>query len=627
MRYASLATALMPCLLSAPIAPQTNGAAPASVEVSDVTCPAPLSPSAYREPPDLYVWKLPPTVNGDPEVILSVHNDGARFCYTYRTADGRILVAPTLRVHPSERFALRIVNDIKGQSPGETVPADHLPPCKPMPMPNIPALGHTGYLHHVQYTRAMQMTPDDANIHLHGFEGAASDENVFLSTLSTPMHACEYHITIPATQPVGTYFYHTHVHGASQLEVLGGLTGAWIVDPPTPPLARTDEHVVVIRDPGFVYPSQKANAIFDAAGRHLVMKPVQQPIPYDPFSPPAVPSDVPVQTAAISLDRKGCEGLFPAVQPTINGVMAPATIDVPVGRTQLFRLINSSFGYAKLVRLRDHSGRNLPLAVVSRDGVPVGNDSSAPMSQYVETESVLLPAAGRADIAITRTSEGTLTLYGDHFCTGVFNATSVKADLLTIRFTKTTLPAATIASRKVAEDAPAAALLSYIRAHKNAVRRRAITFTVYAVPGAGPAVGRRAFMITDTTNRDFQEHPYWPVFGKSDAPTNPDVIVKQGTVEEWYLFNATLESHSFHIHQMAFAEENDPSGVPVMLDTIFIPQGKALPNRAEPAYPLVKPSLTKVIMDFRHVPKGTFVFHCHVLTHEDLGMMATIRVE
>jgi FtsP/CotA-like multicopper oxidase with cupredoxin domain len=581
----------------------------------------------YKEPPDLYIWKLPPAVNGEPEVILSVHNVGSRFCYTYRTSDGRILVAPTLRVHPGERFALRVANDIKGPSAGETVSADQLPPCKPMPMPDVPAVAHSGYLHHVRYTRSMQMKPVDANIHLHGFEGSASDENVFLSTLSTPMHACEYHIAIPATQPVGTYFYHTHVHGASQLEVLGGLTGAWIVDPLTQAIARTDEHVVVMRDPGFVYLSKKADAIFDAAGHHLVMQTLQHPISYDPFRPPAVPSEIPAQTAGISLDRNGCEGLFPPVQPTINDVSAPATINVPVGRTQLFRLINSSFGYSKLVRLRDDSGRNLPLAVVSRDGVSISGDSRASMSRHIEAGAILLPAAGRADVAITRTSEGTLTLYGDHFCTGVFNATSVKSDLLTIRFTKTTLAPATIASRKVAGDAPAVALLSYVRAHKTAVRRRAITFTAYVVPGAGPPVGRRAFMITDTTNRDFQEHPYWPVFANGDVPTNADVIVKQGTIEEWYLFNATLESHSFHIHQMAFVVENDPSGVPVMLDTVFIPQGKALPNRAEPAYPLVQPSLTKVIMDFRHVPKGTFVFHCHILTHEDLGMMATIRVE
>jgi FtsP/CotA-like multicopper oxidase with cupredoxin domain len=34
-----------------------------------------------------------------------------------------------------------------------------------------------------------------------------------------------------------------------------------------------------------------------------------------------------------------------------------------------------------------------------------------------------------------------------------------------------------------------------------------------------------------------------------------------------------------------------------------------------------------VTLDFRDVPKGTFVCHCHMLAHEDAGMMETIRVE
>jgi FtsP/CotA-like multicopper oxidase with cupredoxin domain len=78
---------------------------------------------------------------------------------------------------------------------------------------------------------------------------------------------------------------------------------------------------------------------------------------------------------------------------------------------------------------------------------------------------------------------------------------------------------------------------------------------------------------------------------------------------------------------MAFAEENDPSGVPVMLDTVFVPPATALPNPKDPAYPIDKLALVKVVLDFRHVRRGTFVFHCHILAHEDNGMMGTIRVE
>jgi FtsP/CotA-like multicopper oxidase with cupredoxin domain len=135
------------------------------------------------------------------------------------------------------------------------------------------------------------------------------------------------------------------------------------------------------------------------------------------------------------------------------------------------------------------------------------------------------------------------------------------------------------------------------------------------------------FYITDTTNPNFHEHPFSPVYAKDGTvPANPDIVVKHGTIEEWYIFNATLEVHSFHIHHMAFAAEDEPGG-PAMLDTATIPVGKVLSNAADPNYPLIQPSRTRVLLDFRNVPRGEFVFHCHMLFHEDRGMMATIRVE
>jgi len=41
----------------------------------------------------------------------------------------------------------------------------------------------------------------------------------------------------------------------------------------------------------------------------------------------------------------------------------------------------------------------------------------------------------------------------------------------------------------------------------------------------------------------------------------------------------------------------------------------------------VHPTITKVLLDFRNVPKGTFPFHCHMLFHADHGMIGIIRVE
>ena len=111
------------------------------------------------------------------------------------------------------------------------------------------------------------------------------------------------------------------------------------------------------------------------------------------------------------------------------------------------------------------------------------------------------------------------------------------------------------------------------------------------------------------------------------VPSNADIAVKQGAIEEWYLINTTMESHSFHVHQMSFVQEETPSAPALSRDVAFVPVGTLLPNPREPNYPLVRPSITKVLHDFRHVPRGTFVYHCHMLFHEDHGMMGIIRVE
>ncbi|MBV8066540.1 MAG: multicopper oxidase domain-containing protein [Candidatus Eremiobacteraeota bacterium] len=135
------------------------------------------------------------------------------------------------------------------------------------------------------------------------------------------------------------------------------------------------------------------------------------------------------------------------------------------------------------------------------------------------------------------------------------------------------------------------------------------------------------FYITETSNPAFHEHPFWPVYApNSDFPSDADVVVKRGSIEEWYLINATMESHAFHIHQMTFVQERSWAGIPVTTDTVFVPVGTLLANKRDPNYPLVKPRITKILLDFRNVPRGTFVFHCHMLFHEDRGMMAIVRV-
>ena len=103
-----------------------------------------------------------------------------------------------------------------------------------------------------------------------------------------------------------------------------------------------------------------------------------------------------------------------------------------------------------------------------------------------------------------------------------------------------------------------------------------------------------------------------------DAP--PDIVTHVGAVEDWTIENRSGEVHAFHIHQIHFlVEEIDGHQVPnpEMQDTIIIPSWTG-----SGPYPSVK-----VRMDFRDPNiAGTFVYHCHILDHEDGGMMAKIQV-
>jgi FtsP/CotA-like multicopper oxidase with cupredoxin domain len=92
-------------------------------------------------------------------------------------------------------------------------------------------------------------------------------------------------------------------------------------------------------------------------------------------------------------------------------------------------------------------------------------------------------------------------------------------------------------------------------------------------------------------------------------------------VEDWVIENRSREMHAFHIHQIRFMLTQWNGALvdePFLRDTINVPywDGKS------PNYPSVT-----IRLDFRNPNAvGTFVYHCHLLEHEDGGMMGTIQV-
>ncbi len=97
------------------------------------------------------------------------------------------------------------------------------------------------------------------------------------------------------------------------------------------------------------------------------------------------------------------------------------------------------------------------------------------------------------------------------------------------------------------------------------------------------------------------------------SPTNPPAITTtQGAVEDWTIENRSAEVHEFHMHQIHFK--------------LLARDGKVLPENEQQFFDTVQvpfwsgtgpyPSIT-VRMDFRGRVVGDFVYHCHILGHED----------
>jgi len=109
------------------------------------------------------------------------------------------------------------------------------------------------------------------------------------------------------------------------------------------------------------------------------------------------------------------------------------------------------------------------------------------------------------------------------------------------------------------------------------------------------------------------------------------VVTTQGSVEKWIVQNLAQENHEFHMHQIHFKvlsqdnfEINGTQQAPAIdrqfLDMIEVPFWD---NTKNPNGPVPQ---VQLLMDFRGMDIGDFVYHCHILSHEDLGMMAIIRV-
>src|SRR5262249_8132108 len=148
------------------------------------------------------------------------------YCYAYGNGE-----APTLRVNPGDHIVLNLTNAIKGS--GMTMPGmQHRASSDPC---------------------AGTMTDSSTNIHFHGLNLPPlchQDEVIFtlVNPGDPPFH---YQTQVPLNEPPGLYWYHPHAHSLTQTQIMGGASGAIIVegiDKVKPEVAGLTERVFVLRD-------------------------------------------------------------------------------------------------------------------------------------------------------------------------------------------------------------------------------------------------------------------------------------------------------------------------------------------------------------------------------------------
>ena len=543
-------------------------------------CDRPAPGSTLAEPKDLR------SIGGMLQLDLSLRNarqpDGSvRYCYV--TPDGA--QSPTLRVHPGDLVVLRLKNELKP-----------LASDKPGAAPALPAMHemHAASGAAADPCASGMMSGVSTNLHFHGMTmpPLCHQDEAVKTSIQPGDPRFEYRFRVPANEPPGLYWYHPHIHGFSAPEVMGGASGAIVVEGIERASAVTaglPERVLVIRDQDLL----------------------------NPDAPPSKSEPV-VPKMAIERDgdsaNNGTGFGKPAKDLSVNFVPVPypdyppARLEMRPGEPQLWRVLNASaITYLNLALLFNHGAQQL--GIVAIDGVPIGRQGD-PASAIVWRDRIGLPPGSRVEFVVTGPPAG------------------VPALLVT----------RTVDTGQGGENDPNRALLSVV-ARADAVE------PVSTLPPAGPPLPasklpwlgdiapvrvRKLYFsekLTDPNDPNSATEFYITVDGQTPAvfdphAATPDIVVHQGDVEDWIIENRSTELHAFHIHQIHF-QLVDWSGMavnePFLRDTVNVPyySDRML------SYPSVR-----LRMDFRDPDTiGTFVFHCHLLEHEDGGMMGLIRVD
>ncbi|WP_353475284.1 multicopper oxidase domain-containing protein [Salipiger sp. H15] len=265
----------------------------------------------------------------------------------------------------------------------------------------------------------------------------------------------------------------------------------------------------------------------------------------------------------------------------VNGEYRPR-IYMRAGEVQHWRMLNAG------------DQQFLPMRLDGLELYEIGFDGN-PYPEARQTDEIFLAPGNRMNLMVKALEPGSYTLRRPAFSQGKQPLDEVlMAEVIVLPAnTARIAPDVKMGTELPKGPLPRNAILSDIT-DAEIVRTRQIVLGVSDVQG----------MFKDT------------VFTLNGAPFDPqrdDIVARLGEAEEWELVNTTPYPHPIHVHvnPMQVTKINGvPLADPQWQDTIAVPAAGTVTLRMR-------------FTDF----DGRFVMHCHILPHEDLGMMFNVAIQ
>jgi len=424
------------------------------------------------------------------------------------------------------------------------------------------------------------------NLHVHGLQVVphlfkplgTTDSNAPMIMIE-PGEQFLYEFAIPANHPSGLHWYHPHNHGSTNVQVASGMAGAILVK------GLIDEvpEIAAARDELMLIQLVKLNPDLTEANLWT-----WEPKPYAPSTHP--PSNqggfsFNTQLEFITVNGRAIQKLDFTQSP--RGVwtqLPPPTYNMQPGEVLRLRILNGVDEFLLPITLP-----GFEMYIIGQDGINllapelVGGD--------VLTALRMAPA-NRAEVLIRAPMQPTT---GSLISLAMTEGFAMDPQFTLANFVVSGTPN----PMEIPSSLPIPAR-EYPAINQNEiVQRRTIVFNETFDSSNQFKIG---YTLNGQTYDEFIVQP------------GPAVV---GTAEEWVLVNATDEGHPFHIHTNSF----EVIGLPFdanyrrLHDTIWIP----------PAMNNV-PSTITIRMRFQTF-QGKEVYHCHILPHEDQGMMSNFLIQ